>query len=100
MFMNISVSYADPRPPIAPWDAPTVEQFLSACAINNMLCDDEVRRALLDKLDMKKDTPQVCITEAHFQTSVIGWLKHHPEMHQMETEEGIYTAYKSLYPCH
>jgi hypothetical protein len=96
--MSISSSYAGSRVQMAPSETSTVEQFLTACNGNTMLCDDEVRGTFLNKFDLSK-TPEICITGAHFQSSVLEWLRAHPEMHQLEREEGIYTAYKTLYPC-
>jgi len=96
--MHVGAAFADSRPPIAPWNAPTVEQFLSVCAKNIDLCDDEVRDALLDKIG-PENASEVCIAGAHFQASVIDWLRRHPEMHHLKTEEGIYAAFKGAYPC-
>jgi hypothetical protein len=98
-FMYIGAAFGDSRPPIAPWNAPTVEQFLPVCAKNIDLCEDEVREALLDKLDLR-DAPEVCITGAHFFAPVIDWLRRHPETYHLKTEDGIYAAFKGVYPCH
>jgi hypothetical protein len=97
--MCISSSYAAPGIPMAPSEATTVGKFLSICSINVTLCNDEVRGALLNKLDLRNGA-EICIGDPHFQTSVVDWLRIHPEVHQMPTDDGIYVAYKSLYPCH
>jgi hypothetical protein len=82
----------------APLDAITVSGFLASCDKDMSQCDFELRQALLNKLDIK-GSPQVCLKDAHYQTAVITWLRAHPETHAMATDDGIYTAYKSLYPC-
>ena len=98
-FMYIGAAFSDTQIPIGPWNAPTIEQFLPVCLKNIDLCDDEVRDALLDKLDLES-APEVCITGTHFQAPVIDWLIRHPETHHLEREEGIYIAFKGVYPCH
>jgi len=47
----------------------------------------------------KKDAQSICIKDDHPRQPVIAWLKAHPETHKMPTEDGLYTAYKSLYRC-
>ena len=82
----------------APFEAPNVEQFLAACDRDLSQCDFEVRMALLDKLH-SKNAKSVCLKGGHYQEPVINWLKDHPETLSMNTEDGIYTAITTLYPC-
>ena len=82
----------------APSDAATVGEFLAACESDASQCQFKLRLALLNKLNRSNAT-SVCIKVAHTQEPVIAWLKAHPETHAMATEDGIYAAYKSLYPC-
>jgi hypothetical protein len=88
----------DATPKDAPLEATTVGGFLAGCDKDMSQCDFELRQALLNKLDIKGPA-QVCLKGAHYQTAVITWLRAHPETHAMVTDDGIYTAYKSLYPC-
>jgi hypothetical protein len=81
-----------------PADAATVNEFIATCDRDVSQCEHKMRLALLDKL-ITKDAVSVCLTDDHPQKPVIAWLKAHPETHAMETEDGLYTAYKSLYPC-
>ena len=82
----------------APFAAATVREFLVLCGHDMSQCDYTLRAALLNKLN-GKDATSVCLKGAHYQEPVIGWLKAHPETAPMPTEDGIYTAFKSLYPC-
>ena len=81
-----------------PADAATVNEFIATCDRDVSQCEHKMRLALLDKL-ITKDAVSVCLTDDHPQKPVIAWLKAHPETHTMATEDGLYTAYKSLYPC-
>src|SRR5215469_8567160 len=89
-------------PVAAPQDGPlmaaTVSEFIASCDRDNSQCASRMRTALLDKLNTR-DSVSVCLTDVHPQKPVIAWLKAHPETHAMATEDGLYTAYKSLYPC-
>ncbi len=82
----------------APFEATTVRDFLASCGRDASQCDFELRLTLLDKLNTK-DATSVCLKDVHTHEPVIAWLKAHPETHAMATEDGIYAAYKSLYPC-
>jgi hypothetical protein len=82
----------------APFEAQTVADFLTSCDRDTSQCAFKLRLTLLDKLN-SRDAISVCIKDAHTQQPVITWLKAHSETHGMATEEGIYEAYKSLYPC-
>jgi hypothetical protein len=82
----------------APFEAPTVAVFLASCDRDISQCEFKLRLALLDKLD-SRDATSICTKDAHTEQPVIAWLKAHPETHAMATEDGIYAAYKSLYPC-
>lgn len=89
---------AAPEPQDAPFEAPTVNQFLASCDHDKSQCDFKIRLALLDKLHAP-DATSICLKGAHYQEPVIAWLKVHPEARVMATEDGIYTAFKELYPC-
>ena len=86
---------AQQRPPS---EAATVREFIVSCDRDNSQCEHTMRMAVLDKL-IAKDSTSICMTDVHPQKPVIAWLKAHPETHAMPTEDGLYTAYKSLYPC-
>jgi hypothetical protein len=82
----------------APFEAATVQVFLAACDRDISQCDFKLRMALLDKLPAP-DGSSVCLKDAHYQDPVIAWLKQHRETWPMATEDGIYVAFRSLYPC-
>lgn len=82
----------------APFEAATVREFLAACDRDTSQCSFKLRMALLDNLTSRGAT-SICIKDAHTQAPVIAWLNAHPEIQNMATEDGIYAAYKSLYPC-
>jgi hypothetical protein len=82
----------------APFEAGTVRNFLASCDSDVSQCAFKLRLALLNKLNTR-DATSVCIKDVRTQGPVIAWLKAHPETHAMATEDGIYAAYKSLYPC-
>jgi len=82
----------------APFTAATVREFLASCGHDMSQCDYTLRSVLLDRLN-GKDATSLCLKGAHYQEPVIAWLKAHPETAPMPTEDGIYTAFKSLYPC-
>jgi hypothetical protein len=88
----------DATPQSTPLDARTVSRFLASCDKDMSQCYFELREALLNNLDTGQAT-SVCLKGGHYQAPVITWLKAHPETHAMATDDGIYTAYKSLYPC-
>ena len=82
----------------APFEAATVREFLASCDRDASQCTFKLRMTLLNKL-ATRDATSVCVKDVHTQEPVIAWLKAHPETHAMATEDGIYAAYKSLYPC-
>ena len=82
----------------APFEAVTVDQFLVSCGRDLSQCDFKIRMALLDKLHAPGAT-SICLKGAHYHQPVLDWLKVHPETSTLETEEGIYRAFKALYPC-
>jgi hypothetical protein len=82
----------------APFEAATVSDFLATCNWDTSQCDFKLRLTLLNKLNAR-DATSVCLKDAHTHAPVIAWLKAHPETHAMATEDGIYKAYTSLYPC-
>ena len=80
------------------YEAKSVQQFLTVCNRDVSQCDLEISATLLDKLDTPGAT-SVCMTKAKYEEPVIAWLKDHSESWPMPTEDGIYTAFKTLYPC-
>ena len=76
----------------------TVSGFLTSCDQDMSQCDFKLRQALLNNLNTRQAT-SVCLKGAHYQSAVLTWLKAHRETHAMATEDGIYAAYESLYPC-
>jgi hypothetical protein len=89
---------AQAQPQDAPFEAATVNQFLASCGRDMSQCDFKIRLALLDKLPAPDGT-SVCLKGAHYQEPVLAWLTAHPETGSMATEDGIYAAFKGLYPC-
>ena len=81
-----------------PFAAATVSEFLDSCDRDTSQCEFKLRLTLLDKLDAR-DATSVCIKDAHTRAPVIAWLKAHPQTHAWDPEDGIYAAYKALYPC-
>ena len=88
---------ADPSP-TSVYGAATINGFLAACRTDQGGCMDEVGTALMDKMDYS-GTSQVCISSADYGKAVPGWLSTHPQTSNMPTEDGIYLAIKTLYPC-
>ena len=82
----------------SPSDAPTVSEFIATCDGDVFQCEYKMRNAVLNNIN-KKDAQSICIKDDHPRQPVIAWLKAHPETHKMPTEDGLYEAYKSLYPC-
>jgi hypothetical protein len=93
-----SAAAQDAAPQNAPSEAATVSEFIASCDRVNSQCEFTMRQAVLDKL-ITRDATSICMTDVHPQKAVIAWLKAHPETHSMATEDGLYTAYNSLYPC-
>jgi hypothetical protein len=82
----------------APFEAATVSDFLASCGRDTSQCEFKLRLTLLDKLNASGESP-ICLKDVHTREPVIAWLKTHPETHAMPTEDGIFAAYSSLYPC-
>ena len=80
------------------YDTTSVQQFLSVCNRDASGCNIEISTALLDKLNARNAT-SVCMTDGHYEKPVVAWLQDHSESWPMPTEDGIYTAFKTLYPC-
>ena len=82
--------------PLSVFSAPTVNEFLVACKADQGGCVDEVGIALMDKFQFQGD---ICLPSVKYGDAVPGWLNSHAQTHAMPTEDGIYLAVKSLYPC-
>jgi hypothetical protein len=82
----------------APFEALTVDDFLASCGRDTSQCEFKLRLTLLDKLNVSGES-SVCLKDVHTREPVITWLKTHPETHALPTEDGIFAAYRSLYPC-
>ena len=80
------------------YSAPTVKDFIAACKIDQDGCVDEVGDALLDKMHFD-GTANICVDQVGYGHAVANWLGSHPDTAGMNTEDGIYTALKALYPC-
>jgi hypothetical protein len=90
-------AYSQPAPPpVSAFSAPTVNDYLQACRIDQSACVDEVGSAMMDKFEYAGD---LCLTSVDYANAVPGWLSAHAETHSMPTEDGIYLALKSLYRC-
>ncbi|HWU56606.1 MAG TPA: hypothetical protein VN175_13945 [Rhizomicrobium sp.] len=81
-----------------PSEAATISEFIASCDQNSSQCEYKMRMAALNKINTR-GAVSICLTDDHPQKPVIAWLKAHPETHAMATDDGLYTAYKSLYPC-
>lgn len=98
-----SVSAANPAaqnaaPLVKPSEAATISEFVAACDRDVSLCEFKMRMVVLDRLNTR-DAPSICLNDAHPRTQVIAWLKAHPETLKMATDDGLFTAYQSLYSC-
>jgi len=82
--------------PVSVFSAPTVGEFLAACKADQGGCIDEVGSALMDKFQFQGD---ICLPSVSYADAVPGWLDSHAQTHALATEDGIYLALKSLYPC-
>jgi len=82
--------------PVSVFSAPTVSGFLAACKADQGGCIDEVGSALMDKFQFQGD---ICLPSVDYANGVPAWLASHDQTHGMATEDGIYLALKSLYPC-
>jgi hypothetical protein len=98
LFLLAGAAAAQAQQQDATFEAATVNQFLASCGRDMSQCDFKIRLALLDKL-LAPDATSVCLKGAHYQAPVIAWLNAHSETWTMETEDGIYAAFKGLYPC-
>ena len=83
---------------MSPSEAATVSEFVATCDGNISMCEYKMRMAVLNKINTR-NSASICITDAHPQKRVTAWLSAHPETHKMATEDGLYEAYKNLYPC-
>ena len=81
-----------------PFSAVTVNDYLAACTIHQNTCISEVGTALLDKIHYEA-APEICLSSVDYAAAVPKWLGDHPETFKMPTEDGIYLALKTLYPC-
>lgn len=82
--------------PVSVFSAPTVGEFLVACKADQGGCIDEVGSALMDKFQFQGD---ICLPSVDYANAVPVWLGSHDQTHSMATEDGIYLALKTLYPC-
>lgn len=79
-------------------EAATVSKFVAACDRDAFQCEYKMRMAVLNKVNTR-DATSICITDVRPRERVVAWLRAHPETSKMETEDGLYKAYVSLYPC-
>jgi hypothetical protein len=82
----------------SPAEAATVRDFIATCDNNTSLCEYKMRQALINNINTP-DSVSICLKDPYPRTKVIAWLRAHSETQAMPTEDGLYTAYKSLYPC-
>jgi hypothetical protein len=100
-FAQSASSAAKPEPlvdqaPVSVFSAPTVSEYLAACKTDQGGCIDEVGSALMDKFQFRGD---ICLPSVNYADAVPGWLDSHNQTYAMASEDGIYLALKSLYPC-
>ena len=91
-------AYAATPVALQPLSATTVSDYLGACEIHRDTCSLKVGNALMDKIDLH-GTAQLCLDSGYDVSAILKWLSSHPDTHQLPTEDGIYVAMKSLYPC-
>jgi hypothetical protein len=91
-------AYSETSPYPEPFSAVTVKDYLASCKIHSDTCALEVGNALMDKIDFR-GASQVCLNSGYDAHAILDWLISHPETHRMPTEDGIYLAMRSLYPC-
>jgi hypothetical protein len=97
LLLTIQSAYTAPTS-FRPFSAVTVSDYLAACTIHQNTCISEVGTALLNKIEF--DAPsQICLPSVDYAAAVPKWLSNHPETSEMPTEDGIYLALKTLYPC-
>ncbi len=90
-------SQSSPSPlPYSAFSAPTVNDFLVACRTDQSACINEVGSAIMNKFEFGG---VICLPSEDYGKPVPAWLTAHAETHGMPTEDGIYLAVKSLYPC-
>ena len=81
-----------------PAEAATIDEFIGACDRNTSLCEYKMRMAVLNNVNTR-NAPSICLNNMQPRQTVMAWLRAHPETHKMPTEDGLFTAYQSLYPC-
>ena len=84
--------------PPSVYAASTIRQFLPFCGKDQGGCADEVGMALNDKMVMD-GTASICLPGPDYAGAAIAWLKAHPEVAAMPTEDGIYLALRKVYAC-
>jgi hypothetical protein len=85
-----------PAPAYSAFSAPTVNDFLVACRADQSACIDKVGSAVMNKFEFGGT---ICLPSLDYGKPVPAWLTSHAETHAMPTEDGIYLALKTLYPC-
>ena len=73
-----------------------MREFLAACKTDSADCINEVGSAEMDKFEYNGT---LCLPSVDYAQPVPQWLTAHPDTLAMPTEDGIYLALKTLYPC-
>jgi hypothetical protein len=61
-------------------------------------CGIQMRETLLDKL-LSPDSASICFKGGDVEQKLLEWLKAHPEVQPLPTEDGIAVAGRDLYSC-
>ena len=93
-FVATSAYCQSPRP----FSAAIVRDYIAACRIHPQGCSLEIGEALINKIELRGPA-QVCLSSGYDEHVILAWLISHPDINQMPTQDGIYLAIKSLYPC-
>jgi hypothetical protein len=80
------------------FSAPTIKDYLIACSDDQSGCINKVGSVLMDKFAADGSTA-ICLPSPDYAEAVPKWLRSHPEMQNLPTEDGIYLTLKEMYPC-
>ena len=83
---------------LRPYSAAVVEDYIAACKFHPDGCAFEIGEALMNKIELRGPA-KVCLVSGYEEHVILDWLVSHPDTHQMPTQDGIYLAMKSIYPC-
>jgi hypothetical protein len=91
-------AYSAPQYSPRPFSTTVVKDYIASCKIHPVGCSLEMGNALINKIELHGPA-QVCLVSGYDEHVIFDWLVSHPDAQQMPTQDGIYLAMKSLYPC-